>query len=268
MKEVSISTTVLARPGMEDYALPAGLEMIAQAGFTHIELSRNHPDWVIAALTIRSLGLRVWACHGNLGLGSVSKDPSIRRRALQDECALLEQAAGFAPCPYVIHYLNRFADREITPIWHDSVAQLLDRARQFALSIAVETAPYKPDQYPRHPFSRQIAEFVRSFGSDDISICIDLNHSNLAEDLPTVAHNCCGLISNIHVSDNLGTREDHLPPGLGVINFAETVSALRKAGYAGPINLEFHTNDPVTVESLIKVRQWAQDMEKQYKTVA
>ena len=31
MKEVSISTTVLVREGTEDYSLPEGLEMIAQA---------------------------------------------------------------------------------------------------------------------------------------------------------------------------------------------------------------------------------------------
>ena len=208
MKEVSISTTVLVRPGMEDYPLPTGLEMIAQAGFTHIELSRNHRDWLSVAPAIKNLGLRVWACHGNFGLASVSSDPSVRRQALHDEYAVLEQAASFAPCPYVIHYLDRFADSEITTFWHDSVAQLLDRAQQFALNISVETAPYKPHQYARHPFSQEIAEFVRSFASDDISICIDLNHSNLNEKLPAVANNCHGLISNIHVSDNLGIKEN------------------------------------------------------------
>ena len=233
--------------------LPAGrLGNDRTGGFTHIEVSRNNSDWVNAAATIRDLGLTVWACHGNLDFGSVSRNPSVRRQALQNEYVLLEQAACFAPCPYVIHYLNRFTDPEIRPIWHDSVAQLVNRTRQFALNIAVETAPYKPDQYARHPFSREIAEFVRSFASDDISICIDLNHSKLNEELPTVAHNCCGLISNIHVSDNLGIKEDHLPPGQGIINFDEAVSALRKAGYGGPINLEFRAIEPVTVKSLIR----------------
>ena len=110
MKEVSISTTVLSRQGTEDFALPTGLEMISQAGFTHIELRQAHSDWLNVAPTIKNLELRVWACHGRFGFASVSKDPSVRRRALQDELIWLEQAAGFAPCPYVIHYLNRFAD--------------------------------------------------------------------------------------------------------------------------------------------------------------
>ena len=261
MKEVSISTTVLVRAGAEDYSLLEGLEMIAQAGFSHIELSRNDCDWVSVGATIRDLGLKVWACHGNLGFGSISKDSSVRRQALEDEYLLLEQAADFAPCPYVIHYLNRFTDPEIRDIWGDSVGQLLDRARQYSLNISVETAPYKPEQYARHAFSGEIAEFVRGFGSDDISICIDLNHSNLNEDLVTVADNCRGLISNIHVSDNLGIKEDHLRPGEGIIDFAEAVCALRRAGYDGPINLEFHADEPVTVEALTKVCRWAWDLE-------
>ncbi len=81
MKEVSISTMILSRQGTEYCDLPTGLEMIAQAGFTHIELNRNYSDWPNIASIIKNLGLRVWACHGNLGFACVSKDPSVRHRA-------------------------------------------------------------------------------------------------------------------------------------------------------------------------------------------
>ncbi|MCK5844391.1 MAG: sugar phosphate isomerase/epimerase, partial [Victivallales bacterium] len=96
----------------------------------------------------------------------------------------------------------------------------------------------------------EVAEFARSFNSPNISVCIDLNHSNLNEDLTQVSENCKGLISNIHVSDNHGEWEDHLPPGEGIINFPEVFKALRDNGYVGPCNIECHVPDEITTQLL------------------
>jgi sugar phosphate isomerase/epimerase len=47
-------------------------------------------------------------------------------------------------------------------------------------------------------------------------------------------------VKNIHVSDNHGEKEEHLPPGEGIIDFRSAFQALRANGYTGPCNLEFH----------------------------
>lgn len=50
----------------------------------------------------------------------------------------------------------------------------------------------------------------------------------------------CGLITNIHVHDNHGKEDEHLPAGEGNINFPEIISVLKDKGYKGPLTMEFN----------------------------
>lgn len=255
----SISTGILCPSGQAPLSLAAGLPLLAEAGFQFIEFSRRSGDPEHSGAIIADCGLRVWSVHGTLGFGAISTDEVERRATVEGEIGRLEGAAEFAPCPYVIHYLDRTHDRRKGEAYRRSVAELLGRAETLAITLAVETAPDKAAN-ERYPDSREIAEFVRSFGSPHLSVCIDLNHSNLAENLVDVAANCAGLISTIHVSDNHGQYEDHLPPGQGMIDFPSAFAALRAAGYAGPVNLECHADGQPTVADLTSLRVWAQGM--------
>jgi len=42
----------------------------------------------------------------------------------------------------------------------------------------------------------------------------------------------------LHLHDNTGDRDDHLPPYAGNIAFADIMSALKETGYKGNINFE------------------------------
>jgi sugar phosphate isomerase/epimerase len=42
----------------------------------------------------------------------------------------------------------------------------------------------------------------------------------------------------VHAGDNLGERDDHLPPGEGAIGWAGFAAALRRAGFEGMLMLE------------------------------
>lgn len=97
-------------------------------------------------------------------------------------------------------------------------------------------------------------KFVRSFACDDLQMTIDINHSNLHENLIDVCANCRGLIASVHISDNHGEWEDHLPPGEGIIDFAGTFRALRRNGYNGLCNLEFHLPEPPDADRLRAIR--------------
>ena len=256
---VSTSTCILAPAGGEPIPLSDGLPMIAEAGFPMIELSRRSGDIVEHTDLIHSCGLRVWAVHGALGGGATALDEAERRAAVTREIPRLEDAAQFAPCPYVIHYLDRFHDKRRGVAFRRSVEELLVRAEQLQIRLAVETAPDKASN-ERYPPSQEIADFVRSLGSPWATVCVDLNHSNLGEELTEAIANCAGTISTIHVSDNHGEYEDHLPPGQGQIDFAAASAALCSAGYTGPINLECHLDHYPTVAELSELRRWSERM--------
>ena len=52
-----------------------------------------------------------------------------------------------------------------------------------------------------------------------------------------------GHIKHVHVSDNRGTNDDHLPLGVGNIDWKEAISALKSTGYDGTITLEVFCDD-------------------------
>jgi len=63
-------------------------------------------------------------------------------------------------------------------------------------------------------------------------------------------------IGHIHISDNFGLRDNHLPLGCGRIHFEKIFSALKKTGYNDSMTLEIFSKDTdYLVLSLKKARE-------------
>ena len=257
--QVSLSTSVFGAD-TEERTLGLYLDMARQAGYTMVELSRRQKRGEIEH--IRNSGLKVWSIHGCFG-GPLTGSAEDLQKGIDEAYARVEALAEFAPCPVVEHYLDRSDDPAVGIGFRKQIEKLYELYSKLGFTLCIETAPYKPKQNKRYPDSAEIAEFVRSFQKDDLQMTVDINHSNIHEDLIKVCENCRGLIKNIHVSDNHGEWEDHLPPGTGVIDLKSTFNALRSSGYAGPCNLEFRFTDfpeLPTVENLRRVREYVEQL--------
>jgi sugar phosphate isomerase/epimerase len=258
--QVSLSTSVFGADDREERTLGRFLDLAQQAGYTMVELSRRQKQGAIE--DIRKSGIKVWSIHGIYGGPLVGSEAELQR-GVDAACARVEELAEFAPCPVVEHYLDRFNDPAYGKTFRKQIEKLYEFYSKLGFTLCIETAPYKPKQNERYPDSAEIAEFVRSFQKDDLRMTIDINHSNIHEDLTAVCDNCNGLIHNIHVSDNHGEWEDHLPPGSGVIDLKKTFADLRRNGYTGPCNLEYRFTDfPAlpTVENLRRVREYVENL--------
>jgi sugar phosphate isomerase/epimerase len=82
-----------------------------------------------------------------------------------------------------------------------------------------------------------------------LGICIDTGHANLHRDLfanPAAAYlrAFADRLVHLHVSDNLGTGDDHLAPGTGSIDWRSIADALRRIPYLGKIVLELAEPGP------------------------
>ncbi len=257
--ELSLSTTLFGRE-KNDNDLLNWLDTVKQAGYDQIEISHKQRNIAHREQSIRDTGLRVWSIHGAVGYTAASLSESERQKAVEDEFAVMEDTACFAPCPYVVHYVNRFNDPAYGTAFRHSVEQLHEKAIEFGLILAVETAPYKPLENERYPDSAEIANFVRSFNSPNLQATIDINHSNIHDDLEKVCVDFRGIIANIHASNNHGEWEDHLEPWNGVIDFPQTMRSLIANGYKGPCNLELHPASPPGLEYLIELRIRTEEM--------
>ena len=255
--EISLSTTVFG-PEKETDDLLRYLETTLEAGYRYVELSRKQFDLTRRADAIRKMGIKVWSIHGCLGGYSIWSDESLRRKAVEDEIARIEDCAAFGKVPVVEHYLDRMNDPVYGRNFRKSIEEIYEVSHKAGVILTIETVPYKPKQNERYADSLEVAEFVRSFKADDLLMTVDINHSNINEDLEQVCANCDGLIANVHMSNNHGEWEDHLPPDDGVIDFAATFASLRKHGYRGPANLEMHGEPPISAEWLKRIREYTE----------
>lgn len=238
MDELSVSSCLFSQTPGKKLSLAQQAQIILDAGINWMELSEYETPEPEFAELARS-GINIWAVHGMLGMKSISPDPAERDAAVEAAYVHAAKRAGFAPCPLVEHYLDRHSDPEIGKRYRDSIWKLYEKVSKLGYVLCIETAPYKPLQYDRHPDSAEIADFVRSFGKDDLQVIVDFNHSNLAEDLADTAKNTRGLVKSVHISNNYGEKEQHLPPHDGIIDLKYAWDAFRANGYSGPCNLEF-----------------------------
>jgi sugar phosphate isomerase/epimerase len=262
---LSFSTTIFkpSGEGRAPFVLHAeGLRLIKEAGFTNIELHQNlpKPDWRENQALIKELGLKVLTVHGKMPRTIIdATDPEILDSAMGGLHKIMKEAALFAPCVFVVDWFGRTHDEAPMQRWYAAVEQMVSWAEELDLMLALETMPFhssRPDE--RYMSSIDLADYVSSLSSDHVGICVDLNHSNIKEDLENVIEVCAPYLINVHVSDNLGVGDAHLPMGEGVIDFDAVFKSLQANGYSGPLSMEIHTPQCPTLAELISFREKAE----------
>jgi sugar phosphate isomerase/epimerase len=89
----------------------------------------------------------------------------------------------------------------------------------------------------------KLVELIRTLHYDDIGVCIDLGHAHLEPGIEAAFETLKPLIRSVHVHDNHGTRDEHLWPGEGSIDWTRTMELLRTAPQVPALVLEIE-GDP------------------------
>jgi sugar phosphate isomerase/epimerase len=77
----------------------------------------------------------------------------------------------------------------------------------------------------------------------NVGICLDLGHAHMMGDAIEAIDAVSELLVATHVHDNHGTRDEHLPPFDGTIDWPAALIALQKIGYEGTLMLELAGTD-------------------------
>ncbi|HKK70649.1 MAG TPA: sugar phosphate isomerase/epimerase family protein [Candidatus Krumholzibacteria bacterium] len=72
----------------------------------------------------------------------------------------------------------------------------------------------------------------------EVGVCLDTGHAHLARDITEIVRKFAGHLRMLHVHDNRGDYDDHLPPGEGEIDWLRLVGELRRIRFAGGLVLE------------------------------
>ena len=109
-------------------------------------------------------------------------------------------------------------------------------ARQFGVCIALE------NEGEGLPNPLVVRELLRMLDDPCFVTLVDTGHARLClvrpqdfiRDLPR------GSLRGLHIQDNRGEKDDHLLPGMGIMNWDKILRALAEVGYDGDFNLEVH----------------------------
>lgn len=85
-------------------------------------------------------------------------------------------------------------------------------------------------------------EFTYLAGEVDskaLSFGIDYGHSRMNDCTGALLDAMAPRLVNVHISDNMGTDDDHLPFGEGVIEWNSVLRKTRQVGFEGPFTIEF-----------------------------
>ncbi len=131
-----------------------------------------------------------------------------------------------------------------------SFAELAELAEPHGIQIMVE---HSPDQGISTDDIRTILEYDPRLGFH-----LDVGHAFVGGDrLEGLLKALSSRLAHVHMSDNKGRGDDHLPLGAGRINWSKVIRLLKEVGYDGTVTLEVFSDDrEYLLKSAEKLRRW------------
>lgn len=140
-------------------------------------------------------------------------------------------------------------DAEYQRAWELSIDMFricCDIAKQYGITIFTENLG------PIHLTVRcdELVKFVKEVKRDNLFIVFDIGHCHYTGgDIAAEVVECGHLLHHLHLHDNMGDKDSHLPVGEGNIDYTSFCDALKKVDYPGFYMMELDHCTPENVRS-------------------
>jgi len=237
------------RPDPSEFLLEPlreALDNVARLGFEATEFSHilqlDDASAQAAGEYCRELGLIPWSAHST-GSGAVGTEAQ-REATLRDRGRCLELTALLGAQVMVYHVSDYSAATyasgvpgELLGVESAVLAELARRAADLGLRIAIENGSDVG-------IMTYLVALVEAVDNPALGVCVDTGHAALGDLGPGRAIRMAGEhLYTLHLQDNWGERDDHLPPGAGKIDWCDVGEALAEVKYDGVL-LEELTDAP------------------------
>ena len=245
--------TLLPTGRLRDCATQFGRDMqieslrtISEAGFDAIEFSHiEHlckEDLLAIHQAARDLGLIPWSAHS---WQPIAADVGETEAALEEFDDFLGKSELLGVQVVVVHCAGPKDGLDDEQVHKDRLEANLhclkpmaDRVAKTGASVAIENSGSWADWQ----FTIQM---VKGLGHPNVGLNIDTGHATLGDMDPVKAIRAAGsLLITTHLQDNFRKVDDHLPPGLGTIDWPAVVAALKEVEYQGVYMVEISDCPP------------------------
>ncbi len=231
------------------------VKAIAELRFDYLELAMDPPHGdcksikkqkrdIQESLMQYDLGL---VCHLPTFVSTADLTDRLRQASIDEVLASLEVAADMQPLKVVLHPsyivgLGAFVPELTRGHALESLEVIVEKAHALGLCLCLE------NMFPRTQWLMNPEEFVDILAKfPTVHLLLDIGHAHIED---AGGKKCLrfiemfpGRIGHVHVSDNFGKEDQHLPIGAGIIDFSRIVKALKGIGYNDTITLEVFSRD-------------------------
>ncbi len=218
--------------------------LCGKAGFDFLDLTIEGPGAIkVDVAKIRqildSFGLSITG-HTDPCLPYTYPIQGIREACLREleRCARIFSALGskvmnIHPC----YFCPPGMRKDLISFHIEALQPIVEMADSYGLTMVIEN--YKA------PFDR-ISTFKTLLTEvPGLKLHLDFGHSNFGFDNHGVFCKELGeYIRHVHFSDNRSRSDDHMPLGVGTVDWKDAVNSLKLIDYNGTITLEIFCNDP------------------------
>lgn len=168
----------------------------------------------------------VWGRSGPNSILNIAEPVKARRIATVDEIKRAIEVAETVPCRYVIQHLgipgDEYDERKLDAAF-SSLDEISLFARQRGAEVLLENLP------GRLANSERLLQFLEMTHLR-LGFCFDTGHARLEEGVEPALERMQSRIRSVHISDNDGQSDQHLPPGAGSIGWAALRPRLAQLG--------------------------------------
>lgn len=105
------------------------------------------------------------------------------------------------------------------------------------LKLAVENMIF-PHEFFRTP--ADLKNLLQAINASNVGVCLDVGHATAAQqDWEEFFQTLGNSIFHLHLHDNNGSVDEHLPVGAGSINYEGFIQKIETYGFSGAITLEY-----------------------------
>ncbi|HUF61396.1 MAG TPA: sugar phosphate isomerase/epimerase family protein [Verrucomicrobiales bacterium] len=240
------------------------LDAVRHAEFRQLEICSfpKHLDYhkkdevLNAAERLRELELDPVSFHAPFSdrIDITALDEAAREAAVQ-ELLLACESAALMGCEHVV--LHPGPEREHHPPEEEFLEHMhhaaasLNRVAARCCELEVHLLLENMLSHLMFGHVRDMMYLLGEIRTCEVGACLDTGHAHLAREMDVVIQKLSGHLRMVHVNDNRGDWDAHLPPGEGVIDWSWVIGELRRHAFDGVLVLELSGGEDESAEEIL-----------------